>query len=83
LVGGELFVWIVSRIPGQLLRYDPIKLALGVVVYGAMIVPGLLVFWMGQVLLESLGVRIWKPVETDSHGGPERRCPPEHEEDAE
>ena len=78
-----MFIWIVSRIPGQMLGYDLLKLALGVIVYGAMIIPGLLVFWAGQLLLESLGVGIWKPVEKDGCGGLERHCPPGDDEDAE
>jgi hypothetical protein len=70
-IGDDLFIAIVSRIPEGLLGFDLVKLLVGVVVYGAMILPGLLVFWIGQVLLGFVGVRVWKPAEEDGHTSPD------------
>ena len=67
VIGEDLFIASVSRIPEGLLGFDLVKLLLGVVVYGAMILPGLLVFWMGQVLLGFVGIRVWKPRDEVGH----------------
>ena len=43
-----------------LLELRIVRLVFGVVIYGSLIVPGLLLYWVGEKLLAALGVRVWR-----------------------
>ena len=49
-VGTPLFVWIVSTLPEEFLKYIPLLLAIGAIVYGTSIAPGLLFAWLVEKL---------------------------------
>jgi uncharacterized membrane protein YdbT with pleckstrin-like domain len=60
-VGGQFFGWVISLLPDEsLMDYRAVKLVVGMVIYGALIAPGLLLYWIGEKLLAALGVRVWR-----------------------
>ena len=60
-VGAQFFGWVISVLPDEsLMDSRAVKLVVGVVIYGALIAPGLLIFWLVEKLFTALGIRVWK-----------------------
>ena len=68
-VGAQFFGLVMSVLPDEgLVELRVVRLVLGVVIYGSLITPGLLLYWIGEKLLAALGMRVWREQRKRQHG---------------